>query len=724
MTYFWYVEYALVIFCSLLLVGWLTWLARRSKEWSARLVLQLARIFGVMAVLGFSYNVLADSAVRRELLAGDFGNPHLLLFLLAWGWEAPAVLLLQSLALYRAARRAEASGNHPGLLRATLIIASAAWLGWIIAVPVFMYAGQWTWSQCLVLVAGGLIIVSTFSLSVYVRLEPVIAARFNCSALEVPLGQRLTRSLLVVFINIILVVMVVLIGNRGESRVNALYALAAVFVLFCVPYFHLVQATIRSIVSPLVEMAKQMGTADTPRFVGIVSRDEVSVVANSHNALTQRLYESYAALEDKVAARTAELAQTNEELEKEIEERARIEAQLRVAKEGAEAATLAKSEFLANVSHEIRTPMTAILGFSEDLLDPDLSASEGLNTVHTIRRNGEHLLQIINDVLDISKIEAGKLEIEGTQCSPVQVVADVRSLMQGRADAKGLAFGTEYVGPIPETIQSDPTRLKQILVNLVGNAIKFTETGGIRIAVRCVDPDSDRPMMQFDVIDSGIGLTPVQAAKLFQAFAQADTSTTRKFGGTGLGLTISKRLAEMLGGGITVDSRPGEGSTFRVTISTGPLDLVGMVDRPSEVLVDADRTMADSPSEPGKLDCHVLLAEDGPDNQRLITRVLEKAGAEVTVKENGKLAAEAALAEGSPFDVILMDMQMPVMDGYEATGLLRLRGYDRPIIALTAHAMASDREKCIAAGCDDYVAKPINRKMLIETIGRHLAKGH
>ncbi len=278
---------------------------------------------------------------------------------------------------------------------------------------------------------------------------------------------------------------------------------------------------------------------------------------------------------------------------------------------------------------------------------------------------------------------------------------------------------------MPETIQNDPTRLKQILVNLIGNAIKFTETGGVRLVTRFVD-DGAEPNIQFDVVDTGLGMTKEQVGKLFQAFTQADTSTTRKFGGTGLGLMISKRLAEMLGGDITIESKPGEGSTFRVTINTGSLDGVKMIADPlSATIITPDMTAtAPSTDQPALEGRCILLAEDGPDNQRLITHFLKKAGAEVTVKENGKLAADAALAardEGNPFDVILMDMQMPVMDGYEATGLLRQKGYTAPIIALTAHAMAGDRQKCINAGCDDYATKPIGRKKLIETIRQHLA---
>ena len=399
------------------------------------------------------------------------------------------------------------------------------------------------------------------------------------------------------------------------------------------------------------------------------------------------------------------------------------------ARKAAEAATQVKSEFLANMSHEIRTPMTAILGFADVLLEHgslDNAPPERVEAAETIKRNGQYLLRLINDILDLSKIEAGKVVIERLRCSPSQIVAEVASLVRVRADAKGLAFNTEYVGAVPETIQTDPTRLRQILINVIGNAIKFTEVGGVRLITRLVD-DGTEPLIRFDVVDTGLGMGGEQVAKLFQPFTQGDASTTRKFGGTGLGLTISKRLAGMLGGDIAVlDTAEGIGTRFRVTVATGPLEGVRMIEDPvfaTTATTEATKTTtgADQPTLDGY---RILLAEDGPDNQRLIGHVLRKAGAQVTVVENGKLAAEAALAVGDPgapgFDVILMDMQMPVMDGYEATGLLRQKGYSGPILALTAHAMAGDRDKCLQAGCDDYASKPIDRKKLIKTIRQHL----
>ena len=400
---------------------------------------------------------------------------------------------------------------------------------------------------------------------------------------------------------------------------------------------------------------------------------------------------------------------------------ARLEAKSEVERRfaAADAANRAKSEFLANMSHEIRTPMTAIQGYADLLLDSELTVSDRLSHVQTIRRNSDHLLSILNDVLDLSKIEAGKMTVESVDCSPAQILVDVASLMRVRATDKGIGLDLEYQTPIPTLIKSDPTRLRQILLNLVGNAIKFTSSGGVRVLVRCSDPASGR--LTFEVADTGLGMTREQLSRLFQPFTQADSSTTRRFGGTGLGLVICQRLAAMLSGEIVVESLQSRGTSFTLSIETGSLKGVPMIADLREAGLAA--SPAGATIERATVSGAVLLAEDGLDNQLLIATHLRKAGLRVTIVENGRLAVDqamAALGAGTPFDVILMDMQMPELDGYGATAQLRNRGYSGPIVALTAHAMAGDRDRCLAAGCDDYLTKPIDRSKLIATVARHI----
>lgn len=443
--------------------------------------------------------------------------------------------------------------------------------------------------------------------------------------------------------------------------------------------------------------------------------DELGRLANSFNTMAQA-----------IEARDMELAQRREQLEEQVAQRTEtLELtmhQLDEARRFAEEASKSKSEFLANMSHEIRTPMTAILGYA-DLLDGGFASDpqQASDAVRTIQSNANHLLTVINDILDVSKIEAGQMAVEAIATDPIQIVQEVVPLVGARAKGKGIHVLAQLDSPVPEHIHSDPTRLRQILLNLVGNAIKFTEVGSVTIHISC-DPPAQQ--MQLRVVDTGIGMSPEQCEVIsrFEAFSQADASTTRKFGGTGLGLRISNALAQMLGGGIEVASVEGQGSTFTATIATGDLTGVAMLqpedalasgpDKPAQITQAARKPAAKLPLK----GLRVLLAEDGPDNQRLIRFHLNKAGAEVIVCENGLIAAqtlENANEDALP-DVVLMDMQMPELDGYSATQRLRDGGLTLPIIALTAHAMEGDRRKCLEAGCVDYLTKPIDKRALIQ----------
>ena len=402
-------------------------------------------------------------------------------------------------------------------------------------------------------------------------------------------------------------------------------------------------------------------------------------------------------------------------------------ADLELARARADAASRAKSQFLANMSHEIRTPLTAMLGYA------DLMREEGelgwpperrLQTLDTIRGAGKHLLTVVNDILDLSKVEVGKVSVQSVDTPLLRLLCEVESLMRPRAIAKGLRLVARLDGPLPDRVLSDPTRLRQILINLAGNAIKFTDAGGATLRARAETRGNEQRLV-VDVVDTGPGLEPEHAAGLFAAFSQADASPTRRFGGTGLGLAICRRFAELLGGSVTlVRSERGGGSCFRVDLplvpAPGAVSCTGLDAVQPEVTAGAAAPAAPSAIT---LSGRILLAEDSEDNRRLVSFHLRKTGAEVETAENGRVALgmiEKAEREGQPYDLLVSDMQMPEMDGYTLARTLRERGNRIAIVALTAHAMAEDRQQCIEAGCDDYATKPIEKHELLSRCARWL----
>ncbi len=448
-------------------------------------------------------------------------------------------------------------------------------------------------------------------------------------------------------------------------------------------------------------------------------------------------------LERLVAARTADLSAANRALREQMLEFRRAENESRAAAEElraaheeleqlhaqAQVATLARDEFLANMSHEIRTPMSAILGYADLLREPSLSEEVRLEHIEVIARNGRHLLRLLGDILDLSTLESGRLRVERRPCSPAALVDDLVSRLRPLAAEKGLSLELGADGPVPLAIRTDPARLRKLLEHLVGNAIRFTSRGGVRVSLRLeAGAPEEEALLSIDVQDTGEGIEPGQAEELFQPFRQGDGSPARRHGGAGLGLALARGLARKLGGDVVVSSAPGRGSRFSASVAAGSLAGVPLLDTLETALAVASEQDGEPPAdlERALAGRRILLAEDARDNQLLLACYLSKAGAEVSIASEGSRAlsmAVVALSRGLPYHVIVTDMHMPGIDGYELARRLRRDGYLSPILALTAQALEGDRERCLAAGCDDYLSKPVDRRRLVATCARLAARG-
>ena len=507
----------------------------------------------------------------------------------------------------------------------------------------------------------------------------------------------------------------------NQTRQRLVIAVVAILLVFGFLLRVMIQNVLAKPFQVLMDATQSVSNGDMDLRLDVSREDEFGHLSRFFNQMLERiqtqqveLTEANKELINEITVRKdaeKNLRTHQEALEKLVEERT---SDLAVARDQALAASQTKSAFIANISHEIRTPLTPIIGFAEAMLNSKQSTEVQEQSLKTIIRNGRHLSQIINEILDLSKIEANSLDVEKIEINPFSVVADVESIVSVIAQEKGLEFSVEYEYPVPQKIFNDPTRIKQILMNLATNAVKFTDKGEVKFRV-CYD-DLSRQLL-VSVSDTGIGVSAEKRKRLFKPFSQADHSTTRKYGGTGLGLYISKRMANLMGGDISLESIEGVGARFTVTLCVGEhedLELAYKLPSLKEDEFDELIRLGEL-----HLSGNILLAEDSPDIQCLMQFLLKRTGANVTLVENGELAVEAVLKDD--FDLILMDMQMPVMGGLEAVEILRTTGCSIPIIALTANAMKEDQQRYSEIGCDGFLSKPVEQNKLYKTLSKHLS---
>lgn len=477
----------------------------------------------------------------------------------------------------------------------------------------------------------------------------------------------------------------------------------------------------RMVVEPIEKLTsakRQVAQGNLDIKLDMPRKDEIGDLFAAFNVMVRQLIvyrenesDSRLKLEYKVRERTEELESTNTAL-------AKSNKALESAKELSEQANELKSAFVANISHEIRTPLTAILGFTEQVLSTELKDPHQAELLNRVLKSGRHLLALINDILDLSKIESNKLDIEIQEIQLFDLLQDVNTLLASQANKKDLDFNFSFRFPLPAKIWTDPTRLRQILINLASNAIKFTEAGSVNVDV-WFDPDTNKLFVK--VIDTGIGMSEEVQKRIFSPFVQADVSISRKFGGTGLGLVISNSLAKLLGGNIELESQLGRGSTFTINISVAndkhPLG-DNFINNEADLAAITTKYESQEVYTEKQISGKVLVAEDVEDNQYLFAMILDSLSLDYEIVGNGKLAVEKVLT--NDYDLILMDMQMPIMGGLEATKLIRQAGEDTPIYALTANVMREDVALHIEAGCDGTIGKPVDRAELITIIKSHL----